>query len=138
MRDPDFHEYDPDLYDDPHAPAGPKPNLWQRLIVATEMVLYVLIIFGILQAFLPEIEKEQDLDVRLAQIESVQTEKEMQVSELRGQFELLKSDREYLESVARDRLDLAREDEFVVRIERPGSKEAEPDGGGVHLLPPLQ
>ena len=95
-----------------------KPNLWQRLSRAMEVLIYVLCFLAVAKMFWPEIERQKQLNTELANLDKVLKEKQDAVNQLRQKHELLKNDREFLEVVSRDRLNLMRSDEYVIRIER--------------------
>ncbi len=119
MGDPDFQE-DPDSFRYPPTTEKQKPrrNIWQRLSIVVEGVIYVLIVLIVIRLFQPELDRERELRLERDRLEEVRLEKEERVARLRREHLHLKSDRQFLETVARDRLNLQRAGEYVIRIER--------------------
>ena len=121
MRDTKFQELDLDYFDhNPPVSTKVRPDFWQRMSRVMEVFLYILIFLALGRIFLPEIQRQRDLNAELEQIREVSAARQARVAQLRMENEWLKGDQEYIESIARDRLNLFRPaaDEFVVRIER--------------------
>ncbi len=119
-RQTDFQEELPSshLYFDDTRGAKLRPNIWQRLSRVMEVLIYVLCFLAVAKMFWPEVERQKELNVELAQLDAILEEKKQHVGQLRQEHELLKNDREFLETVSRDRLNLMRDDEYIIRIER--------------------
>jgi len=96
----------------------PRSNLWKRLSLAMEVVIYVLLVLAVLKLFGPELTRQEELKAEKTRLTLIHEEKEAQVVRLRQEHRLLKTDKAYLETVARDRLNLQREGEHIVRIDR--------------------
>ena len=127
MRNPDFQEIDREFHGagpTPYEP--PKPDLWQRMSKVMEVLLYLLVLAAILRIFWPEVEKQRNLNIELAEVESTLARLDSQVSDLNEEHALLKSDSDYIEARARDRLELAKEGEYVIRIQREEQETAAP------------
>ena len=117
-RDPDFQDLDISQFGDHEFVEEPRPDFWQRMSRVMEVCLYILGLGVALKLFMPEVERQQELNRQLEEIRSVEGQRQEQVAALRQKYELLNNDRDYLESVARDRLNLARDGEYIIRIER--------------------
>ncbi len=96
----------------------PRSNLWKRLSLAMEVVIYLLLVLAVLKLFGPELTRQEELKAERARLAQIHDEKDAHVVRLRQEHRLLKTDKVYLETVARDRLNLQREGEHIVRIDR--------------------
>jgi len=93
-------------------------NIWQVLSRVMEVVIYVLLILAVGRLFVPEFDRQRELQAEIDRLAIIQSEKESQVTRLRQEHRLLKTDKEYLETVARDRLNMQKEGEYIIKIER--------------------
>ena len=93
-------------------------NIWQVLSRVMEVVIYALLILAVGRLFVPEFDRQRELQAEIDRLAIIQSEKESQVPRLRQEHRLLKTDKEYLETVARDRLNMQKEGEYIIMIER--------------------
>ncbi len=95
-----------------------RPDIWQRLSRVLVTVLFLLVMAVILSLFLPEVEKQREIDSELAELEGVRDAMRERRQKLAARLEWMKTEPEYLEAIARDRLDLFKPGELILRIER--------------------
>ena len=98
-----------------------EPDFWHRInkVLTGLVVLGVLLGIGVM--FYPVWHKQQDMRLRVLQLESELKDKTASMQGLQGELGLLRNDREYLETIARDRLNLMKPGETIFRVERPRS-----------------
>ena len=98
-----------------------EPDFWHRI----NRVLQFLVVAGFLLTvgvmFYPVWHKQQDMRLRVLQLETELKEKTAALHSHQGELDLLRNDREYLETIARDRLNLMKPGETIFRIEIPRS-----------------
>lgn len=98
-----------------------EPDFWHGI----NRVLQFLVVAGFLLTvgvmFYPVWHKQQDMRLRVLQLESELKEKTVSMQSLQGELGLLRNDREYLETIARDRLNLMKPGETIFRVEQPRS-----------------
>ena len=123
--------------------SAPSSSRWQRLAMRVRVLealavrdmmmrygrgnlgfLWVLLepmILTVGVMFYPVWHKQQDMRLRVLQLETELKEKTAALHGHQGELDLLRNDREYLETIARDRLNLMKPGETVFRIEMPRS-----------------
>ena len=98
-----------------------EPDFWHRI----NRVLQLLVVAGFLLTvgvmFYPVWHKQQDMRLRVLELETELKDKTASLQSRQGELDLLRNDREYLETVARDRLNLMKPGETIFRIEMPRS-----------------
>ena len=95
-----------------------RPDIWQRLSRLLLAVLFLLVMAVILTLFLPEMDKQRELEAELAELEGVRDAMLYRRQKLAARLEWMKTEPEYLETIARDRLDMHKDGELILRIER--------------------
>jgi cell division protein FtsB len=98
-----------------------EPDFWHGI----NRVLQFLVVAGFLLTvgvmFYPVWHKQQDMRLRVLELETELKDKTASLQGRQGELDLLRNDREYLETVARDRLNLMKPGETIFRIEMPRS-----------------
>ncbi len=118
LRDPEFQDNFEVPLCEIKEDSKKRRNIWQVLSRVMEVVIYALIILAVGRMFLPELDRQHELQAELDRLAIIQEEKEIEVTQLRQEHRLLKTDKDYLETVARDRLNMQKEGEYIIKIER--------------------
>ena len=92
-------------------------GIWPSLSKFLLVLICAALTIPIACAFLPEIKKRKEADVRVEELKTQIEDARMRLASLQRKEFLLRNSREYVATIARDRLDLMGDGETIYRLE---------------------